>query len=168
MVHAVPLCSPPRCPSYTNQQSFLIFPIIMLHSALNCCRATSTTGPSREQPRCLGAALAVALHLLAAPGQHASAPESFGSDALPVPQACRPSRVLLVTTGPATKVGQPGIMLPFNLTPKGVVCFSFFCFNQGGTTQHKLANLHFWCASEDEADCQTAIHCLVYTQHYLS
>ena len=77
----------------------------MLHSVLNCCRATSTTGPSREQPRCLGAALAVALHLLAAPGQHASAPKTFGSDALPVPQACRPSRVLLVTTGPATKVG---------------------------------------------------------------
>lgn len=36
--------------------------------------------------------------------QPASAPEPFGSDALPVPQACRPSRVLLVTTGPATKV----------------------------------------------------------------
>ncbi len=79
----------------------------MLHSKLDCCRATSITGPSREQPRCLGAALAVALHLLAAPNQCASAPESFGSDALPVPQACRPSRVLLVTTGPATKVGQP-------------------------------------------------------------
>ena len=126
--HAVPLCSPPWCPSYTNQQSFLIFLIGMLDSALNCCRATSTTGPSREQPRCLGAALAVALHLLAAPGQHASAPESFGSDALPVPQACRPSRVLLVTTGPATKVG---------LT----------------MAHHKLADLHFWCASEDEANC---------------
>ncbi|KAA6429955.1 MAG: hypothetical protein FRX49_00387 [Trebouxia sp. A1-2] len=66
-------------------------------------RATSTTGPSREQPRCLGAALAVALHLLAMSTQPASAPEPFGSDALPVPQACRPSRVLLVTTGPATK-----------------------------------------------------------------
>ncbi|KAL0045444.1 hypothetical protein WJX82_006816 [Trebouxia sp. C0006] len=71
--------------------------------AISSWRATSTTGPSREQPRCLGAALAVALHLLAAPGQHASAPKTFGSDALPVPQACRPSRVLLVTTGPATK-----------------------------------------------------------------
>ncbi len=102
--------------------------IIMLHSPLNCCRATSTTGPSREQPRCLGAALAVALHLLAAPIQHASASESLGSDALPVPQACRPSRVLLVTTGPATKVGQPGTMLHTKLTPKGAgfVFSSFF------------------------------------------
>ncbi len=114
----------------------------MLHLTFNCFRATSTKGPSREQPRCLGAALAVALHLLAAPNQHASAPESFGSDALPVPQACRPSRVLLVTTGPATKVGPT-------------------------LAHHKLADLHFWCASEYEADCTTAIHCLVYTRRYL-
>ncbi len=135
--HAVPLCSPPRCPSYTNQQSFLIFLIVTLDSALNCCRATSTTGPSREQPRCLGAALAVALHLLAAPGQHAAAPESFGSDALPVPQACRPSRVLLVTTGPATKVGQ--------LTTSWPTCTS-------GLLQKMK---------------QTAIHCFVYTRHCL-
>ena len=109
----------------------------MLHSVLNCCRATSTTGPSREQPRCLGAALAVALHLLAAPGQHASAPESFGSDALPVPQGCRPSRVLLVTTGPATKVGPPTT-------------------NQPTCTFGVLQKMK-----------QTAIHCLVYIRHCL-
>ncbi len=102
-----------------NQQSFLI---IMLHSAFNCCRATSATGPSREQPRCLGAALAVALHLLAATGQHASVPDSFGSDDLPVPQACRPSRVLLVTTGPATKVG-PTLGPAQTGQPALLVCF---------------------------------------------
>lgn len=67
-------------------------------------RSLEPTRASREQPRCLGSALAVALHLLAAGtrggGEQA---EPYGSDSLPVPQACRPSRVLLVTTGPATK-----------------------------------------------------------------
>ena len=78
------------------------------------CRPLGTAGPSREQPRCTGSALAVALHLLAATNQPASAANSFGSDVLPVPQACRPSRVLLVTTGPATKVG--AFILPVHKT----------------------------------------------------
>ena len=99
----------------------------MLHSALNCCRATGTTGPSREQPRCLGGALAVALHLLAAPSQHASVPDSFGSDALPVPQACRPSRVLLVTTGPATKVEQLTRSWPTCTSEDEANCYSLPC-----------------------------------------
>lgn len=68
-------------------------------------RACKTAGPSREQPRCLGPALAAALHLLAVANQRTPPSESFGSDALPLPQACTPSRVLLITTGPATKVG---------------------------------------------------------------
>ncbi|KAL3133773.1 hypothetical protein ABBQ32_008255 [Trebouxia sp. C0010 RCD-2024] len=67
-------------------------------------RSLGTTRASREQPRCLGSALAVALQLLAASTQGgAGKADSYGSDSLPVPQACRPSRVLLVTTGPATK-----------------------------------------------------------------
>ena len=69
-----------------------------------CARSVGTTKATREQPRCLGTALAVALQLLAAGNQGGGRADSYGSDSLPLPQTCRPSRVLLITTGPATKV----------------------------------------------------------------
>lgn len=66
-------------------------------------RSIKAVWPSREQPRCLGSALAVALQLLAEanPANGASALDLEG---LPIPATYRPSRVLLVTTGPATQV----------------------------------------------------------------
>ena len=67
-------------------------------------RPLGARGAGREQPRCLGSALAVALSLLTAGTQAAAGADSYGSDFLPVPQACRPARILLITTGPATKV----------------------------------------------------------------
>ena len=77
-----------------------------------CGRSVNTTKATREEPRCLGAALAVALQLLAAGNQGGGRADSYGSDPLPVPQVCRPSRVLLITTGPATKVCLPPFPAP--------------------------------------------------------
>lgn len=79
----------------------------------------TATAP-REQPRCLGTALAVALQLLAAGMQGGGGADSYGSDPLPFTPACRPSRVLLITTGPATKVLAPSplrLRPPFPLRP---------------------------------------------------
>ena len=83
-----------------------------------CDRSVNTTKATREEPRCLGTALAVALQLLAAGNQEGGRADSYGSDPLPVPQVCRPSRVLLITTGPATKVYLP----PFPAPPLSTSC----------------------------------------------
>ena len=70
---------------------------------VGCGRPLKAAGPSREQPRCLGAALAVALHLLQRSNPAAS-PAVPDLDGLPTASSSRPGRLLLLTTGPATKV----------------------------------------------------------------
>lgn len=76
-----------------------------LQRVSTCCRPLKAAGPSREQPRCLGAGLAVALHLLqqANPSALAMLPDL---DGLPTPTSSKPGRILLITTGPATKVNR--------------------------------------------------------------
>ena len=78
-----------------------------------CARSVGTATAAREQPRCLGTALAVALQLLAAGMQGGGGVDPYGSDPQPFTPACRPSRVLLITTGPATKV----LLLPPTHSP---------------------------------------------------
>lgn len=75
----------------------------MLRLTCAADRSLNAAGPSRQQPRCLGAALAVALHLL---DQSNSPPHAAVDDAdsLPTPASYTPSRVLLITSGPVTKV----------------------------------------------------------------
>ena len=75
----------------------------ILQWAFTCCRPLKAAGPSREQPRCLGAGLAVALHLLqqANPSTLPALPDL---DGLPTPTSRKPGRILLIITGPATKV----------------------------------------------------------------
>ena len=76
-----------------------------LQRVSTCYRPLKAAGPSREQPRCLGAGLAVALHLLqqANPSALAMLPDL---DGLPTPTSSKPGRILLITTGPATKVNR--------------------------------------------------------------
>jgi len=72
-------------------------------------RATDFTGPARERPRCLGAAIFTALHLMAQLGEEEG--HSPGAEPRPKQQdmsrgsrAATSGRLMVITTGPTTKV----------------------------------------------------------------
>ena len=72
------------------------------------CRPLKAAGPARERPRCLGAAIHTALHLL----RELESDQDCTPDALPGQQgmsrtgarAAASGRVLVITTGPTTRV----------------------------------------------------------------
>ena len=73
-------------------------------------RAMDFKGPARERPRCLGAAISTALHLMAHLGDEeghtpSSEPHPSQQDMSRASRAATSGRILAITTGPTTKVG---------------------------------------------------------------
>ena len=111
--------------SQKTRKNIEIYVLAVLADGSLCNRAVGTAKAAREQPRCLGTALAVAVQLVSAGNQGGGGADSYGSDFPPVPQACRPSRVLLITTGPATKVDP--LSLPPPSSPPHITIPSTSC-----------------------------------------